>query len=888
VSRVPVRYGESLPTGPGHAVTTGRSETNRDRAGDAEALSESGEERSVTPTQLSELDVSAAQPRHVSTETEYSNDSISDSLLRQLVTPTRIHSPEVSGRLASDRSDTPDDPGDGDVQNATSNQSNQGSDEGRGAGIPGTDERGTADPDETSARGRSMSDPVRAPIRAVPERPQAADWLPEAEQKIRQNRAEWQAYKERFIRGERVDSLSPIGRAQGPEDSINVGFNSAKEFRIRTSTTLESPTYRYVPKNKPLPTVLVLATPESGGMESQSTSTMKDSALSEVTPTTSRSASQPVQAPAKPKSSIWGITREGPQPLNTPFSMADASPSPISVRASVAPSPVVKQESVTPDLHQRSVEERDKPLTRRRPSSLNSREETWSGDILPDHVSETDIDNDRIPNEAKGKWKAKSVTFTDTPQESSKPMEDKQPEPAPVDHDFTEIYEQIRKRQERERRKKKEIQKIYEDLEAREKEIEEYYVKLEAEEEANLQRALRESEREATEAEEKRRRLTAEIESRKARPAKAPENAKAGGSKSTGGGTNSEKKEVKKECRSSLKPTAETKRESSTPTLKGDGGVPKPTKPEEKPEGGKPKKSEEPSQGASIAQVEAMLKQYVSTQGRARTPSAVAQKASRVIPLTSAIRGNSRGRSSTPGPDDSSSSSSSSSSDSDFDNSSDSDKTLSSNSESDGGKKRRKKQKKRKSREVKDRKAGMKAIKFNKPSTYNGEAIYNKFEAWIEEVEHWRDAHGLNEFATVTAISLLVTRNAKDWYKANVRGREREWNLRELSLYLFDDIFPSNYASILRRTFEDASQKQNSLKQWHKYLLKLSDRVPYLTEHDIRRRFWEGAAQYLQIEWSKIGMDPEDPESSIDELLKTGLRFKRSKDWLAAEWKSDS
>jgi hypothetical protein len=63
VSRVPVRYGESLPTGPQHAAATG-SETDRDRADDSDALSESGGERSATPTQLSELNVSAAQPRH--------------------------------------------------------------------------------------------------------------------------------------------------------------------------------------------------------------------------------------------------------------------------------------------------------------------------------------------------------------------------------------------------------------------------------------------------------------------------------------------------------------------------------------------------------------------------------------------------------------------------------------------------------------------------------------------------------------------------------------------------------------------------------------------------------------------------------------------------------
>src|SRR6202000_2246748 len=41
----------------------------------------------------------------------------------------------------------------------------------------------------------------------------------------------------------------------------------------------------------------------------------------------------------------------------------------------------------------------------------------------------------------------------------------------------------------------------------------------------------------------------------------------------------------------------------------------------------------------------------------------------------------------------------------------------------------------------------------------------------------------------------------------------------------------TNYASVLRQTFEDARQGSDSLKKWHKYLTKLSRRNGYLTLH---------------------------------------------------------
>ncbi|KIM27171.1 hypothetical protein M408DRAFT_311384 [Serendipita vermifera MAFF 305830] len=200
-------------------------------------------------------------------------------------------------------------------------------------------------------------------------------------------------------------------------------------------------------------------------------------------------------------------------------------------------------------------------------------------------------------------------------------------------------------------------------------------------------------------------------------------------------------------------------------------------------------------------------------------------------------------------------------------------------------KRARRKQKRRLKKEKKERKAGLKALKFYKPSTYNGEPIYDNYEAWMDELIDWKDTHGLSDFGAVTAISLLVTGDAKDWYKLNVRGCERNWTLKKLSMELFDDVFPSNYASVLRRTFEDSAQRKFSLKQWHGYLTKLARRVPYLTEHEIRRQFWDGAKPYLQQEWAKAGLDPEDANSTIERLLESGLRFERARDFSALEVK---
>lgn len=180
----------------------------------------------------------------------------------------------------------------------------------------------------------------------------------------------------------------------------------------------------------------------------------------------------------------------------------------------------------------------------------------------------------------------------------------------------------------------------------------------------------------------------------------------------------------------------------------------------------------------------------------------------------------------------------------------------SSSSEDDSGSKRADK---RRERDKKARKAAIKAIHLNRPRGYDGEAVYDKYESWMDTFMDWRNG------------------DAKDWYILNVRGHEKEWRLEDVSVEMYQGLFPDEQASFLREAFEKSRQGEKSLKKWHRSLGKLSKRVKFVTEHEFRRRFWYGSAIYLQSEWAKIGLHPEKESTTIAAMLEAGLRFERAR-----------
>lgn len=62
-----------------------------------------------------------------------------------------------------------------------------------------------------------------------------------------------------------------------------------------------------------------------------------------------------------------------------------------------------------------------------------------------------------------------------------------------------------------------------------------------------------------------------------------------------------------------------------------------------------------------------------------------------------------------------------------------------------------------------------------------------------------------------------------------------------------------------------------------KDLIKLSKCIKFVNEYKIRRRFWEGSATYLQMEWETVGLNPEDVNTTVEAMLETSLSFERAK-----------
>lgn len=183
----------------------------------------------------------------------------------------------------------------------------------------------------------------------------------------------------------------------------------------------------------------------------------------------------------------------------------------------------------------------------------------------------------------------------------------------------------------------------------------------------------------------------------------------------------------------------------------------------------------------------------------------------------------------------------------------------------------------------KERKKGRNALKDLKPSIYHGDASFERFEAWAEEVQEWRDDFDLSEYATVTTMRHLVAKSAKEWYRMNVRGKEEKWGVDALMDALFDDVFPSNFAEVMRETFDAAHQGSYPVKRWYRHLTRIARRVTVITPHEIMRKFWKGSAPYLQEKWAEMGWSAEDPELKIESLYESALRYERARGFQKAE-----
>lgn len=65
------------------------------------------------------------------------------------------------------------------------------------------------------------------------------------------------------------------------------------------------------------------------------------------------------------------------------------------------------------------------------------------------------------------------------------------------------------------------------------------------------------------------------------------------------------------------------------------------------------------------------------------------------------------------------------------------------------------------------------------------------------------------KYSTMVAMSMVLTGDAKDWYILNVRGHEKEWRLEDVSVEMYQGLFPDEQASFLRPS--ESSLSESSL-----------------------------------------------------------------------------
>lgn len=112
----------------------------------------------------------------------------------------------------------------------------------------------------------------------------------------------------------------------------------------------------------------------------------------------------------------------------------------------------------------------------------------------------------------------------------------------------------------------------------------------------------------------------------------------------------------------------------------------------------------------------------------------------------------------------------------------------------------------------KEIKAALKALSTCRPAEYSGEMNFDTFKIWLKSASRWQRLNGLTDVGTMSVLPMLLEGRAAEWHETNVEGKEDEWDLEKVSSELFDEIFSAQYASSMRRTFEEARQGTNSVK----------------------------------------------------------------------------
>ncbi len=91
---------------------------------------------------------------------------------------------------------------------------------------------------------------------------------------------------------------------------------------------------------------------------------------------------------------------------------------------------------------------------------------------------------------------------------------------------------------------------------------------------------------------------------------------------------------------------------------------------------------------------------------------------------------------------------------------------------------------------------------------------------------------------------------------------------------LFNYCFPPDYRACQRDRLKMCKHGNRSVREFVRHLQDLANSVGDITDSQLVHYFWEGAADYLQLDWAKAGFDPES--STFQELEAAAENYERA------------
>ncbi|QRW21230.1 Zinc finger, CCHC-type [Rhizoctonia solani] len=132
----------------------------------------------------------------------------------------------------------------------------------------------------------------------------------------------------------------------------------------------------------------------------------------------------------------------------------------------------------------------------------------------------------------------------------------------------------------------------------------------------------------------------------------------------------------------------------------------------------------------------------------------------------------------------------------------------------------------------------------------------------------------LSNRKAVLSVSQFLEDKAATWYMMNVAPDPEAYTMETIYVGLYKYCFPPDFKEEVRRQYNQKQQGDLSIQDYFAKLARLRCRLRDIDNRQHVLRIWEGAAQYIKIEWALKYMQPETTD--IDTLQEAALAAERA------------